>query len=269
MTVPSRPTLAEPRTELFDDKEALCRTVARKLIEVLHHSVQRDGAAHVALTGGGAGIGTLAAAAELFRAGEAEHLDLAAVHFWWGDERLVSAGDPARNAQQADEALLDLLVADHGLPGGNIHRMPATGQASTPEAGAQRYAEQLAAHAPDGGHRGLPLPRFTVILLGVGPDGHVASLFPGKASLEAVGRTTVGEEDSPKPPPPRVSLTFEAIHSADRVWLVVSGQDKADAVHLAAQDATTVTAVPAKNARGTQETVWHVDQAAAAQPQQT
>ena len=117
----------------------------------------------------------------------------------------------------------------------------------------------------EGSRSGLALPRFAVILLGVGPDGHIASLFPGKESLGVTGRTTVGEEDSPKPPPPRVSLTFDAIHTAERVWTVVTGQDKAEAAKLALQEDTSVEEIPAKNARGAAETVWHLDEAAASQ----
>ncbi|MDS2171672.1 6-phosphogluconolactonase [Nesterenkonia sp. CL21] len=267
MTVPLNTAAAAPRTELFEDKDSLCRAVAERLIDLLRRTVAEDGAAHVALTGGGAGIGTLVEAARLFRSGAAEGLDLSAVHLWWGDERLLPAGDAERNAQQADEALLDLLVAEHGLPAANIHRMPSSEDAASPRAGAELYAEQLALHAPEGGRAGLHLPRFAVILLGVGPDGHIASLFPGKAALQVTGRTTVGEDDSPKPPPPRVSLTFDAIHSAERVWLVVAGQDKAEAVRRAADETTEVTEIPAKNARGARETVWHVDRAAAGHAQ--
>ncbi|MDZ5078009.1 6-phosphogluconolactonase [Nesterenkonia sp. HG001] len=263
MTVSLNTAAAEPRTELFEDKDSLCRAVAERLVALLRRTVEEEGAAHVVLTGGGAGIGTLAAAAELFRSGAAEGLDLAAVHFWWGDERLLPAGDPERNAQQADEALLDLLVAAYGLPVENIHRMPSSAEAETPAAGAEIYAAQLAAHAPHDSPAGLALPRFAAILLGVGPDGHIASLFPGKASLAVTGRSTVGEEDSPKPPPPRVSLTFDAIHSAHRVWTVVTGEDKADAAKKAFQVGTPVEEIPAKNARGAAETVWHLDRAAA------
>lgn len=266
MNVPPNAATAEPETQIHETKEALCQTVARALLDRVGLSLASEDLVHLGLTGGGAGIGVLTAAAELIRAGRSPELDWARVHFWWGDERLLPAGHPERNAQQADEALLDLLVSDHGLPQENVHRMPSSSQAETPAQGAGLYAETLASHAPPDGDRGaLLMPKLTVLLLGVGPDGHIASLFPGRAALHATGGTTVGEDDSPKPPPWRVSLTFEAIHAAERVWLVVAGSDKASAVRHAEQDTADVSEIPAKNARGATETLWHVDRSAAGQ----
>lgn len=260
MTIEGRTEPPAPRTEIFADKDALCASVAERLVALLRSTVAADGDAHVALTGGGAGIGTLAAVSDLLRGDASAAPDWRAVHIWWGDERLLPADDAERNARQAREALLDELVRDHGLPEANIHPMAATEQTDSPDEGAERYAAELAAHAP----AGATLPNLAVVLLGVGPDGHVASLFPGRDALAATGRSTVGEHDSPKPPPARISLTFEAIRSARRVWTVVAGADKAEAVGRAFEDATPVAEIPAKNARGAEETVWHVDAAAAA-----
>lgn len=263
MTIELNSETAAPVMTIHQDRETLCRVVAEDILDRLQRAVAADEVAHLALTGGGAGIGTLRAVADLIGSGVAADLDWSTVHLWWGDERLLPAGDAERNAQQADEALLDLLVAEHGLPESNIHRMPSTEDAVTPALGAEIYAEELASHASGHGHARLGLPRFTVLLLGVGPDGHIASLFPGKASLGVTGCATVGEDDSPKPPPGRVSMTFDAIHSAERVWLVVAGADKSEAVARAFRDETPVEEIPAKNARGSAETVWHVDRAAA------
>lgn len=260
MTIEGRTEPPAPRTEIFADKDALCASVAERLVALLRSTVAADGDAHVALTGGGAGIGTLAAVSDLLHGDASAAPDWRAVHIWWGDERLLPADDAERNARQAREALLDELVRDHGLPEANIHPMAATEQTDSPDEGAERYAAELAAHAP----AGATLPNLAVVLLGVGPDGHVASLFPGRDALAATGRSTVGEHDSPKPPPARISLTFEAIRSARRVWTVVAGADKAEAVGRAFEDATPVAEIPAKNARGAEETVWHVDAAAAA-----
>ncbi|WP_010525057.1 6-phosphogluconolactonase [Nesterenkonia sp. F] len=251
--------LPAPRIEIFADKDALCASVAERLVELLRSTVEADGVAHVALTGGGAGIGTLAAVSELLRGDASAAPDWRAVHFWWGDERLLPAGDAERNAQQAHEALLEELIREHGLPEANVHPMAAAEQTGSPDEGAERYAAELASHAA----AGAALPEFAVVLLGVGPDGHVASLFPGRDALATTGRSTVGEHDSPKPPPARISLTFDAIHSARRVWTVVAGADKAEAVGRAFEEATPVEEIPAKKARGAEETIWHVDAAAA------
>jgi 6-phosphogluconolactonase len=155
---------------------------------------------HVVLTGGTVGIATLAA---LAHSPARDAVDWSEVHLWWGDERFVPAGDGDRNETQAREALLDAL--GDALPAANVHPVPAQDDdVADPHVAADAYAGELAAHAP----AGAEVPQFDVLLLGMGPDGHVASLFPGHEALRAAGRPTVGVEGSPKPPPLRVSLTF-------------------------------------------------------------
>lgn len=263
MAVDVNPEAATPRTEIYSDRDTVVRTVAERLLAVLVDEIHEHGVAHAALTGGGAGIAVLEQLRELAGTPGAEKPEWSKVHFWWGDERLLPAEDGERNAEQAAEALTDDLVAEHGLPPENLHPMPSSEDAANPQVGAEIYAEQLSAFAGEVTRSGLAIPRFAVILLGVGPDGHIASLFPGKESLGVTGRTTVGEDDSPKPPPPRVSLTFAAIHTAERVWTVVTGEDKAEAAQKAFQESTTVEEIPAKNARGSAETIWHLDRSAA------
>jgi len=107
------------------------------------------------------------------------------------------------------------------------------------------------------------VPRFDVLLLGMGPDGHVASLFPGHAALDIADRTVVGVLDSPKPPPERVSLTLPAIRAAREVWIVAAGAEKSTAVH-AALAGLSVSSAPAGHATGTEATLWLIDAAAAA-----
>jgi 6-phosphogluconolactonase len=99
-------------------------------------------------------------------------------------------------------------------------------------------------------------------MLGVGPDGHVASLFPGHEALDATDAVAVAVHDSPKPPPDRVSLTFEALDRARAVWFLVSGDGKADAV-AAALAGGDLHEVPARGVSGEQETLWLLDEAAA------
>lgn len=253
--------------ERHTDRDALCRAVAERLLKTLSEAVRDHGAAHAVLTGGGAGIGTLEAVADLVTGDEAEVPDWSGVHFWWGDERLLAGGEPERNDEQAHAALLRTLMEHYGLPAENIHRMPDTDLAVSPLQGAEAYSADLAAAADDeesdSQRSALGLPRFDVLLLGVGPDGHVASLFPGRETLTMEGVCCVGESESPKPPPGRISLTFDAIATAERVWMVVSGSDKAEAVARALGGDADVEDVPAAGAVGRRETVWQLDEAAA------
>lgn len=265
MTDPAKAPVTAPRTEIYAGKDELVSVVAERLLAVLVDAVADHGSAHAVLTGGSAGIAVLEKVAELVAEPGTETPSWSAVHFWWGDERLLPSDDPERNAMQAHAALLDALIAEHGLPAPNVHRMPTSEDAASPTVGAEMYAASMEAFAEEGGRSGLALPRFDVLLLGVGPDGHIASLFPGKDSLGVSGVVTVGEDDSPKPPPQRVSLTFDAIHTADRVWTVVVGQDKAAAAAKALAEGTDPREIPAARVAGTMETIWHLDQAAAAE----
>ncbi|MDT5034153.1 MAG: 6-phosphogluconolactonase, partial [Actinoplanes sp.] len=122
-------------------------------------------------------------------------------------------------------------------------------------AAAARYATQLAAAAP----AGQPLPHFDVLMLGVGEDGHVASIFPGHPSYDETG-VTAAVHDSPKPPPIRITLTLPTIRTAEEVWLIAAGPDKTDSVAAALDGAK----LPAAAATGTARTVWLLDAEAAA-----
>ncbi len=237
--------MTAPRTEVSDDEEQLAAAVAEALVDVLG----TPGPHHVVLTGGGVGTRVLAALST-----RAASVDWDRVHIWWGDERFLAVGDPERNETGAREALLDHIPirADH------VHAMPSdTGQGV--EAAAAAYADELAVHSDDG-----YVPVFDVLLLGMGPEGHVASLFPGMPELHAA-RSTVPIERCPKPPPTRVSLSLAAIRSARQVWVVASGAAKAEAVGAALDGDTPLDDVPAAGARGSEGTIFWLDRAAASQ----
>lgn len=248
---------------IHPDFDALAAAVAARLITKLIDVQSRRGEATVVLTGGSLGIATLAAVAS---APARTAVDWQRVNFWWGDERFVPADDPQRNARQAQEAMLGLLPVDPA----RVHPVPAAGEAADVDAAAQDYARALSAAAaaeelaPGFDEVDPRLPRFDVLLLGVGPDAHVASLFPETAGARTVGATTVAVHNAPKPPPERVSLTMEAINTADEVWLAVAGEDKAGAVGLALAGAGPVQ-VPAAGPSGRSRTRWLIDQAAASQ----
>ncbi|MGO1181962.1 MAG: 6-phosphogluconolactonase [Micrococcaceae bacterium] len=252
-------------SRLSPDRPTLCARAADALLEVIASAVRERGIGHVVLTGGSTGIGILHALNDRRRT--RSELDWSAVHFWFGDERFLSLQDGERNSLQAEEALLQSLM-DEGLIGeGQLHRVSAPEDSDGLGDAARQYSAQLAHAASTSPGPDARLPRFDVLLLGVGPDAHVASLFPDRTGPLETGETVIPVEDSPKPPPQRVSLSVEAINTADRVWFVVAGADKADAVAAVrrAQQAGEPDAqrLPATLVRGRQETLWWLDDAAA------
>ncbi|PJI85428.1 6-phosphogluconolactonase [Luteimicrobium subarcticum] len=245
------------RVVVHPDADVLAQAAAARLLVRLTDLQSVQGDAHVVLTGGTVGIKTLAAVAA---SPLVDAVDWSGVHLWWGDERFLPDGDPDRNETQARDALVDSLVAAGALPAGNVHPMAPSDAVSSPEDSAAAYAAELARFAGSSG--GLDVPPFDVLLLGMGPDGHVASLFPGHRELDAEGVATVGVHGSPKPPAERVSLTFDAIRAAREVWVVAAGAEKAEAVARALRQ-DDVHATPAAGAVGTDVTLWLVDAAAA------
>jgi 6-phosphogluconolactonase len=247
--------MSAPAVIVHRTAQGLADAVAARLITRLVDVQSAGRRARIVLTGG-------TIADQIHRAVAAsdarDAVDWAAVEIWWGDERFVPADDPERNERQAREALLDALPLDPAM----VHPMPAPEQAGNdPDAAAARYAEELAA-ATDPGDRG-GVPTFDVLMLGVGPDGHVASLFPGRPALYDE-RPVAGVRGSPKPPPVRITLTMPTLQRAYDVWFVVSGTDKAQAVRLALSGAGAVQ-VPAAGPRGIQNTLWLLDRDAASQ----
>jgi 6-phosphogluconolactonase len=245
-----------PEVVVHANAELLAQSVAARLVTRLVDVQASRGSASVVLTGGGIGTASLAALAS---APARDAIDWSRLDIWWGDERFLPAGHPERNETGARQALLDHVPVDPT----RVHPMPASDgpDGDDVEAAARRYAAELAAARRPEDHG--PVPSFDVLLLGVGPDCHVASLFPG---LPAVydERPVVAVHGAPKPPPTRISLTFPAIQAAREVWLLVAGEEKAPAVRLALSGAGHVQ-VPAAGARGRQRTLWLLDQAAAAQ----
>lgn len=245
-----------PQVLVHPDAATLAQAAAARLVTRLVDLQSVHTPVHVALTGGSLGIATLAA---LKDSPAAAAVDWSSVHLWWGDERFLPAGHPDRNETQARQAWLDAVPA---YPEANIHPVPALDEQDVPsaEASAALYARELAAHAPDAqrDQARVGAPLFDIVLLGMGPDAHVASLFPGHPALETHGVAAVAVHDSPKPPADRVSLTFDALRQAAEVWLIVAGADKADAVRRALGGAD-VQVAPAAGARGRERTLWLID----------
>jgi 6-phosphogluconolactonase len=246
---------AAPVVVVHRDAELLAAAAAARLVTRLVDVQAARGRAHVVLTGGGVGIATLAA---LANAPARDAVDWTALDIWWGDERFLPSGHPDRNATQARAALLDAVPLDPA----RVHEMPPSdgGSGDDVDAAARSYAVELAAAALPEDH--ADVPSFDVLLLGVGPDGHIASLFPGHPAMHEAERTVIGVRGSPKPPPTRISLTLPAINTAREVWLLAAGAEKAPAVGLALSRAGQM-AVPAAGAGGRSRTLWLLDRAAA------
>lgn len=240
------------RVLVHDDKQALVDAVADRFIEKVSELLAKQERVNVVLTGGSAGIAALSA----IRARGAERIDWTRVVLWWGDERWVPEADGDRNALQATEALL----AHVPLEPANVHQFPASDHGRDLDDAAAHYASELASAADPG----EDLPRFDITFLGVGPDGHIASLFPDYPGIQVENATVVPVVSSPKPPPERLSLTLKAINSSDRVWLVVAGADKASALGLALAGASQLE-VPVAGVQGRYRTVFFVDAEAAAE----
>jgi 6-phosphogluconolactonase len=226
------------------DADILASTVASRLVAKIVDAQAERGAASVVLTGGRIAGKVLHTVKDLPAAAA---IDWSRVDLWWGDERFLPAGHPDRNETQARVALLDALPLDPA----RVHPMPAADgpDGDDAEAAAARYARDLAG-----------APQFDLLMLGVGEDGHVASLFPGHPGLDETG-TVAAVHDSPKPPPTRITLTMPTIQSADEVWLIAAGPDKTDSVGRALGGDKLV---PAAHATGRSKTYWLLDKAAAA-----
>ncbi len=185
-------------------------------------------------------------------------VDWSKVDLYWGDERFLPANHPDRNETQAREALLDHLHLDPT----RVHAVePSDGRfGDDPDAAAEAYADVLAAQAQPEDHGAVPA--FDVFLLGVGEEGHVASLFPDSPAIHESTRSVVAVRNCPKPPPTRISLTLPAIRQAREVWLMTTGEAKAAAVSMALTGAGEIQ-LPAAGATGQRRTLWLLDTTAA------
>ncbi|HKT55992.1 MAG TPA: 6-phosphogluconolactonase [Microbacterium sp.] len=242
------------RVVLRETTAELADVVASRLLARIAKRTAAGKTVHVSLTGGTMGIEVLRVAG---RDPQRAAIDWSRVHVWWSDERFVAASSPDRNDVPAG-ALLNAI----DIPDANIHRMPASDAGLTLDEGAEAYAAELRRFAPADGSTEWPV--FDVCLLGVGPDGHIASLFPDRGEIAVTDAAVLPVRDSPKPPPERLTFTRPVINSSKRVWLVMTGAEKASALGLALAGAS-YRSVPAAGAKGTKRTTFFVDEAAAAQ----
>ncbi|MEW2504401.1 6-phosphogluconolactonase [Amycolatopsis sp. CA-161197] len=244
------------RTEVvvYENADLLAAAAAARLVTRIVDVQAAKGSASVVLTGGGTGIAVLE---ELNRSSARDAIDWSRLDVYWGDERFVPADSDERNEKGAREALLDHVPLDPK----RVHVMaPSDGEfGADVDAAAAAYAEVLASQAgPDEGG----VPAFDICLLGLGGEGHTASVFPDSPAVHETRLSAVAVRDCPKPPPTRISLTLTAIRRAREVWLMTAGEAKAEAVSLALAGAPEVQ-VPVSGARGYRRTLWLLDRTAA------
>lgn len=224
----------------------LAEATAARLIVRLTDAQAARGVASVVLTGGRIAAQIYAAVRD---SPARDAVDWSRVDFWWGDERFLPSGDPDRNETQARSAFLTALPIDPA----RVHPMPASD--------GPHGADSAAAAAAYAASLGTDLPPFDVVLLGVGEDGHVASIFPGHP-VGTDPRPVADVRDSPKPPPVRLTLTLPVLSSGAEVWLLASGAGKADAVREALTSSPPH--LPAAMVHGRERTLWLVDRDATA-----
>lgn len=231
-----------------ESMEDVVNDVVTRLVSVISAKHATNSEFHISLTGGRAGSAINQA---LFTADNISRFNPRLLHVWWSDERYLPTGDADRN-----DSALPALAIESGI---HHHAVNGPDKSASAEDSAASYGQQL--------HLALTT-RFCasnmlmdVCLLSIGPDGHIASLFPGHDVLNAT-TGTIAILDSPKPPPVRVTWTYPTINASEQVWLIATGAEKAGRVSqvLAGAD---FHEVPASGARGKRETLLFVDRDAA------
>ena len=225
------------------DADVLVRRVAQRLVDAI---VARQAGGHVVqlcLTGGGIAMRLYDQLASIL---SPSRVNPELLELWWGDESFVPTAHPDRLAGPT----LALLARHYPINPANTHPMPASDGSFDASSAAVNYTKELGD------------TRFDICLLGIGPDGHVASIFPGHPSNEPTNQRVIAVQDSPKPPSERLSLTIPALNESAQVWFLATGPQKADAVRAALSGDTSI---PAGNVHGQEATIWLVDQAAAAE----
>ena len=220
----------------FSSDSALTAQAASDIAALLNQGISERGRARLVLTGGTLGI-------KILGDFKAMGLDLSNVDIFFGDERFVDLDHPDRNEHQG-------IVAWPELSSASLHRFP-TADMSVEEA-ANVFNSQIESLF---GPLGETAPVFDVVILGMGPDGHVASLFPGRQQAQA---WIIAEKASPKPPSERLSFSYQALNRSRAVVFLASGSAKAEVAKCAIQDEACD--LPAAKVRGLELTRWYLDE---------
>ena len=236
--------------QVFENPQALQQGAAKRLVELARAAIADHGAFHIALAGGSTprGLYEWLARPEL-----SAGIDWSRWHIWFGDERSVPPDHPDSNYRMAREALLDHVP----IPDDQIHRMIA--ETDDREKCAKDYEGLLQDQLP---RHGDGRPRFDLVLLGMGPDGHTASLFPGTTILEVEDRL-VAPVWVEKLDTWRMSLTYPAINAAGHVMILATGESKAEMIRRVLGNTHEESTLPIQRIRPAGELEWFLDTSAA------
>ncbi len=232
------------KLRIYEDVQQLSEAAAHAFIEEARKAIRESGRFTVALAGGSTPKRTYETLAAGY--GGTEDLDWGRVHFFFGDERNVPPDDDDSNYRMAHEALLSYV------PAGSVHRMRGELEPSEAAALYEQELEEFFGGAP----------RFDLILLGIGEDGHTASLFPRTPALEVSDRFVI-ENPVEKLDSIRITLTVPAINAARKVVFLVAGESKAQALREILKRDAEPQEYPAKLIQPAGELVWMVEAAAA------
>jgi 6-phosphogluconolactonase len=239
----------KPDLRVFDDLNELSLRAAEAAARAINESVRGTGRCSVVLSGGSTPRTLYGLLASEFR----DQIPWAHVHVFWGDERYVSPHDPDSNYRMARETLLDHVPC----PAGNVHPMPTHFPSS--DAAARDYEKTLR------NYFGTDWPSFNLVFLGLGAEGHTASLFPGSPALGERTRWVVAVK-TPADPPLRLTLTLPALTRATNIYVLVAGSTKARALHEVLIGVPDPNTYPVSGVRLTEGTlIWWVDREAAAE----
>jgi 6-phosphogluconolactonase len=234
---------------IYPDIDTLSHEAAQYVVRIASESIVTRGRFTIALSGGTTPrtlYGLLGS--EPYRS----QIDWALVDIFWSDERCVPPDSPDSNYHMAQEVLLSRIP----IPAQQVHRMPA--DQPDRDAASQAYAEEMQRTFGTNG-----IPSFDLIQLGMGPEGHTASLFPHQASLHEQQRLVI-PVSVPKPPPDRLTFTPPVLNAARNVLFLMTGADKADALHAVLEGPYQPDEYPAQIVRPPHgEVVWMLDTAVA------
>jgi len=233
---------------VFAYVDELSLRAAEAAVRTINESVRSNGSFSIALSGGNTPRTLYHLLSTRFR----DQIPWTKVRIFWGDERYVPLADPQSNYRMARENLLDVVPC----PPGNVHPMPT--ELSDPDTAARDYEGTLR------NYFSRDWPRFDLVLLGIGEEGHTASLFPRSPALEETKRWVVAVK-VPAEPPRRLTLTLPALSHAAIVYFLVTGSNKAQALHNILNGPPDPKNYPAAGVPLSQGTVvWWVDREAAA-----
>lgn len=245
----------QKKVQVFDSEESLSVSLAEYVNALSDKFVKEKGSFTVVVSGGS----LIKSLRKLVEAPYIDSIDWSKWHMFWVDERVVPKDHPDSNYLLAYDGFLSKV----SIPPGNIHAINDTLSA---EGAADEYETNIKNLVQKGiinTSEASGIPKFDVMLLGMGPDGHVASLFPGHPLLQEKNKWVTFIKESPKPPPERITFTFPVINSSANIALVVAGAGKAHPVHVALGNGQDPDVLPVQLVSPEGELTWFLDKDAA------